>query len=135
MKSLQAITFVLLLGCATNSVFAMQYGSEQKDLSKMTPEELTTLVSGEPVNPQVLNPIRVEEPFQHVQLTPEELLARVSGEELANPELITRARPEPVQQVAPQLRFDELSQRTLMALITYLLLTNAQRVQGGSVKH
>jgi hypothetical protein len=134
MKSLRVITYILLLGCAANSMFAMQ-GSDQKDLSTMTPEELTTLVSGEPVNPQVLHPVRVEEPLQHVQLTPEELVARVSGEPLANPELITRARPEPVLQAAPQLSFDELSRRALTALMTYLWLINAQRVQGGSVKH
>lgn len=136
MKLLQQIAITLLVMCATSAMFGMKSG-EQKDTTRMTPQELATFVSGEPVHPQVTNP-QVQEPFYNPQLTVEEFLARVSGEPVANIDMIRQApREQHEQRMVTGNEYETLrnrAQQALLALIAYYTYTNAHRA-GSPVKH
>lgn len=137
MKSFQKIAVTLLVTCATSAMFGMQ-NSEQKDVTAMTPEELTTLVSGESVRPEFINPPQVREPFYHPQLTVEEFLARASGEPVANIDMIRRApREQQEQRLVTGAEYENLrnrAQQALLALVAYYTYMNAHRA-GSHIKH
>lgn len=137
MKLFQKIAVTLLVTCATSALFGMN-SEDQKDTTRMTPQELTTLVSGEPVHPQVINRVEVREPFYNPRLTVEELLARVSGEPVANIDMIRLApREQQAQRVITGSAYENLrdrAQQALLALVAYYTYMNARRA-GSPIKH